>query len=194
MNEHRDWQLVDQARDGDMQAFAALVERYQGPVIHFCERMTGSRQEAEDLAQESFIRVYRHLPRLKQQAKFSTLLFGIARNLALNALRDAKRRGRDKQQSLTQQENPGMEWPVADDTRRPDRGARLAEIETLVEKALKMVSEEHREVLLLREVQGFDYEAIARVLKVRKGTVKSRLARAREQLRERVLELGGAHL
>ena len=172
-----------------MDAFAELVERYQQPVIHFCQRMLGSRQDAEDVAQESFVRVYRYLDRLEPNAQFSTVLFGMARNLTLNYIRDMKRRGRGKTQSLAMEDD--RELAIHDETNRPDRQVRLMEIEQLIDTALGMLSPEHREVLVLRELQGMDYETIARITKSRKGTVKSRLARAREQLKARVTELGG---
>ena len=184
MSDADDWALVVRARDGDMAAFAALVRRYQGPVIHFCQRMCGSLPDAEDLAQEVFVRLYRHLGRLEPQARFSTVMFGIARNLALNHLRDSGRRGRGRTEAL---EGIALALPAAD---RPDALARVAETEALVAAGIEKLSEEHREVLLLRDVQGLDYEAIAGVVGCQKGTVKSRLSRAREQLRLVLTEMG----
>jgi len=189
MNPVADWDLVARARSGDMNAFAELVDRYQAPLIHFCQRMVGSHEDAEDLAQDSFIRVYRYLDRLQPNAKFSTALFGMARNLTLNYLRDANRRGRGRTQSLTFEDNTVM--ALEDHRRRPDRMAQTNEMDNLIERALALVSPEHREVLVLRELQGMDYEAIGQVIQCKKGTVKSRLARAREQLRKRLKELGG---
>ena len=180
-----DWDLVARAQADDMDAFAELVRRYQGPVMRFCGRMTGSAQDAEEIAQDSFVRVYRHLHRLTPQAKFSTFLFGVARNLTLNFMRDAKRQGRGSSENLESLA------PVPDDALRPDRAARLQEIGSMIERGIAMLSPEHREIIVLREINGMDYDAIAGVLKCRKGTVKSRLARAREQLRCHVLAMGG---
>lgn len=184
MSDADDWALVERARGGDMPAFAALVRRYQGPVIHFCQRMCGSLPDAEDLAQEAFVRLHRHLGRLQPKARFSTVMFGIARNLALNHLRDSGRRGRGKIDSL---DNISLSLPDSD---RPDALARVSEMEALVTRGIEKLSEEHREVLLLRDVQGLDYEQIAAVVQCQKGTVKSRLSRAREHLREVLTELG----
>ena len=192
MSEPSDWELVALARSGDDQAFARLVRRYEQGVVAFCQRMVGSRDDAEDLAQDSFIRVYRYLDRLRPEAKFSTALFGMARNLTLNFLRDTGRRGRGKTRSLTRED--ATQQPVHDEANNPGHRARLREIESLIEQALERVSPEHREVLVLRELNGLDYDAIAAVTKCRKGTVKSRLARAREQLRIQLLELGGDEL
>ncbi len=189
MSDRSDWELVARARSGDAESFAELVRRYQRPLIHFCRRMTGSQEDAEDVAQESFVRVYRYLHRLRPDARFSTVLFGMARNLTLNFLRDAGRRGRGVTRSLTGADE--SDGPVEDDGRRPDRSARRREIEEWIERGLEELSPEHREILVLRELQGMDYDTLARVLKCRKGTVKSRLARAREQLRARIQEWGG---
>ncbi len=188
MNDVSDWELVARSRAGDMNAFAVLVRRYQTPVMQFCYRMVGSAQDAEEVAQESFVRVYRHLHRLEPQAKFSTLLFGIARNLALNMVRDAKRRGRGQAEPLDAFDHD------AGAAARPDREARLHELEALIERGMELLSEEHREILLLREVTGMDYDGIAKAIRCRKGTVKSRLARAREALRVQVMRLSGDEL
>ena len=186
--ERRDWELVAMAQTGDQQAFAELVRRYQRPVVHFCRRMVESHEEAEDIAQDCFVRLYRTLPRLRKRARFSTVLFGIARNLTLNAIRDAKRRGRHQAAPLGNRPVPGAALD------QPGRRARAREIESTLETAIAALTPGHREVLLLREVHGLDYAAIARVLHCRKGTVRSRLARAREQLRLRLIELGGEDL
>lgn len=155
MSEVSDWELVAQARTGNMDAFAALVRRYESPLVHFCLRMAGSLEDAQDIAQDSFVRVYRYLDRLRPDAKFSTVLFGMARNLTLNFLRDSGRRGRGITQSLTRDDE--TDQLVTDEDHRPDRRARLSEIESLIERALGMVTPEHREVLILREIQGMDY-------------------------------------
>lgn len=189
MSNHSDWELVARASDGDMDSFTELVRRYERPIVHFCQRMVLSREDAEDIAQESFVRVYRYLPRLTPSAKFSTLLFGIARNLALNFIRDAGRRGRGKTFSLGEQEGT-----IEDTGYRPDRLARLSEINSLIEQGMAMLSPKHREVLILRELKGLDYGSIAEIVKCRKGTVKSRIARAREQLRLHMERLGGENL
>jgi len=173
-----DWELVAQARDGNLEAFAELIRRYQTPVMQFAYRMVGSAEDAEEIAQDSFVRVYRHLNRLEPKAKFSTFLFGVARNLALNFLRDAKRGGRDVTQLLE------ANAPIGSNAERPDRTARLREMESAIERGLQLLSDEHREVLVLRELNGLDYETIAQICTCKKGTIKSRLARARDQLRQ----------
>lgn len=190
LNEKSDWDLVALVQAGELAAFSEIVARYEKPLVHFCKAMVGNQEDAEDLAQDCFIRIHRYIQRLRPRAKFSTVLFGFARNLTLNFLRDMKRRGRGKTISSDAEEERGSSVAV-DNLRRPDKEARLREIESIIEAAMDKLSVEHKEVLVLREFQGMDYETIAQIVKCAKGTVKSRLARAREQLRKRVLELGG---
>jgi len=185
VNDDSDWLAVARAQAGDEAAFAELVRRHQNRIVQFCYRMTGSAQDAEDLAQECFVRLYRHLHRITPQAKFSTLLFGIARNLALNAVRDSRRR----LQTVV---------PALDSTReiqgagkRPDELVHLKELDDAIRRGMEALSPAHREILVLREFNGLDYDAIARVIRRRKGTVRSRLARAREQLRACIEKAGG---
>jgi RNA polymerase sigma-70 factor, ECF subfamily len=192
MSENSDWELVAMANDGDMNAFTELTQRYQRPIVHFCQRMVKSREDAEDIAQESFVRVFRYLDRLTPSAKFSTLLFGISRNLTLNFIRDAGRRGRGVTYSINEDET--QERILVDESLRPDKTARLNEIESMIDEGLAMLSPKHREVLVLRELNGLDYNTIAEIVKCRKGTVKSRIARAREQLRKNMESLGAEHL
>jgi RNA polymerase sigma factor (sigma-70 family) len=185
MTEDGDWNLVRRAQAGETAAFATLVRRYQAPVVRFCERMTGSLSDAEDIAQEAFVRMYRHLPKLEERAKFSTLLFGITRNLTLNYLRDDSRRGRGR--SIPAELAPLEARP----SQQPMHQARQGEMQEILQRALARLSSAHREILLLREVEGMEYDAIAQTLQCERGTVKSRLARAREQLRLAIIEMGG---
>lgn len=182
-----DWELVTEARSGDLAAFETLVQRYQEPVVRFCSRMTGSREDAEDIAQDSFVRLYQTLHRLKPKAKFSTYLFTIARNRTLNHLRDGRSRGRDKAVPLE-------ETSLAVGGPSGAYSARRNEITAFVDRALERLSADHREVIVLRELEGMDYESIAAIIGCRPGTVKSRLARGREQLRQHLLEMGALDL
>jgi RNA polymerase sigma-70 factor (ECF subfamily) len=182
MDDREDWSLVALAQRGDMDAFAALVRRYQRPVINFCFRMVNSWEDAEDMAQETFVRVYRYLNRLEPRAAFRTVLFGMARQITLNRLRDEKRRGAKAQVALD-----GVPEKAATAVQLPPDCVELA---SLLEEGLSALAPLHREVLLLREKHGFEYAEIAEVLQIPVGTVRSRLARARDELR-RWLEAKG---
>ena len=130
------------------------------------------------------MRVHRYLPQLRPEAQFTTALFSIARNLTLNFLRDSGRRGRGHFEPVT---SAARQKSVADS---PDVRARKNEINEFVARAIGELAPDHREVLLLRELQGMDYDTIAGVVQCPRGTVKSRIARAREQLRIRLSEAG----
>lgn len=173
MRERRDDECVALYRQGDMRAFEELVRRYQDRVYRFVLRMIGSREESLDLAQETLLKAFQGLPRWRPQAQFSTWLFQIARNTAIDALRRRKL----------------VEYvPIGDDVDLPDQGLSPESQLQLVQRcrnlqaALLRLSPEHREVLLLREVEEMAYDEIAETLGLPEGTVKSRLARARLEL------------
>ncbi len=185
MSPVEDWDLALQAARGDRDAFAVLVRRYQKPVIHFCFRMTGSMPDAEDIAQETFINLYRSLGRLRQESAFPTVLFCYARNATLNHLRGAGRLQRRLSAFIKEgeSEDSGAE--------QPDRRAQSRDIAVLLEEGIAALTPEFREVLVLREFEGLDYQRIAKVIACPVGTVRSRLARAREHLREYLTRIYG---
>jgi RNA polymerase sigma-70 factor (ECF subfamily) len=157
-----DPRVLARARAGDIGAFEALVREYQADVWRFAYHFTRDRQLAEDVTQESFLRAYRFLRTFRGDSKFTSWLFRIARNCAMDAIR--RRAG---QQS---REHPLPLGP-------PDPEAR-AELHA----ALSSVSAEHREPFLLIEVFGLSYQEAADVLNIRVGTVKSRMHRARHAM------------
>jgi len=175
-----DWELARHAAAGDNNAFTALVRRYQKPIIHFCYRMTGSLPDAEDIAQEAFINLYRSLGRLRQASAFSTVLFCYARNAAMNHLRAAGRLRRRLAAFEQAQGDPGAR------AARPDDTARAEELSAVLEAGVSVLAAEYREVFVLREFQRLNYQAIAKIVGCPVGTVRSRLARAREQVRAHV--------
>ena len=171
-----------------MDAFTEIVQRYQKPVMHFCYRMIGSRPDAEDVAQETFIRLYKALGRLRPDHPFTTALFTIARNATLNHLRG---RGRhQRRMAALKQEQKGLDSTL----NQPDRKAQAQDITAALEKALAALPPEYKEALVLREYQGFDYQHIATILACPVGTVRSRIARAREQIRQQLLAYGESAL
>lgn len=180
-----DWDLARDAAAGDKDAFAALVNRYQKPVIRFCYRMAGSRADAEDVAQETFVNLYRSLGRLRREYAFSTVVFCYARNAMLNHLRGAGRRHRHLQAFQREQAGTASAAP------RPDHRAQAADAAAMLEAGMAALPPEFREVFILREFQGVDYQGIADIVGCPVGTVRSRLARAREQLRAHLADVYG---
>ncbi len=176
-----DLELVRGSQRGDEAAFAELVRRHQQPVFRFCVRILKNAEDAEDIAQETFVQAYRNIGRFRPKAKFSTWLFTIARNLSLNLIRDEKR-GRRIMVSVDD-ENAGVNL-VADAARRPDRQAAGGETSELVRAAIDKLMPAHKTIIVLRDLEGLSYDEIAEVMKCRAGTVKSRLSRARQHLKE----------
>src|SRR5688500_6391234 len=165
---------------GEERAFSELVERYQTRLLNFIYRTIGDREKAEDLVQEVFIRVYRHLHRFDRSKKFSTWAYTIASNLAKNELRNRSRSPLVLFQTI-QGTSDEEDRPVQfeDTTSRPDDMYRKRHLRELVEQTVAQLPEHHRQVFVLRELEGKSYEEIAEITDCNLGTVKSRLNRAR---------------
>jgi len=170
---------------GEERAFQELVERYQGRLLNFVYRTIGDREKAEDLVQEVFIRVYRHLHRFDRSKKFSTWIYTIASNLAKNELRNRSRNPLVLFQTIKknwQDEDRPLQFE--DPTSRPDDLYRKRHLRELVEQTVALLPEHHRQVFVLRELEGKSYEEIAEITDCNLGTVKSRLNRARNSSAE----------
>ena len=165
---------------GEERAFQELVQRYQTRLLNFIYRTIGDRERAEDLVQEVYIRVYRHLHRFDRSKKFSTWIYTIASNLAKNELRNRSRNPLVLFQTIKknwQDEDRPLQFEDA--TSRPDDLYRKRHLRALVEDTVAKLPEHHREVFVLRELEGKSYEEIAEITDCNLGTVKSRLNRAR---------------
>ena len=173
--------LVTAFLAGDERAFGELVERYQTRLLNFVYRTIGDRERAEDLVQEVFIRVYRHLHRFDRSKKFSTWAYTIASNLAKNELRNRSRNPLVLFQTLgkTNREDDDRPLEFEDSSTRPDDLYRKRHLRALVEDTVAQLPEHHRQVFVLRELEGKSYEEIAEITDCNLGTVKSRLNRAR---------------
>lgn len=175
-----DGQVVQSFLDGESRAFTELVVRYQTRLLNFIYRTIGDRERAEDLVQEVFIRVYRHLHRFDQAKKFSTWIYTIASNLAKNELRNRSRNPLVLFQTIKKQwDADHRPLQFEDSSSRPDDLYRRRHLRELVEKSVAQLPEHHRVVFVLRELEGKTYEEIAEITGCNLGTVKSRLNRAR---------------
>jgi RNA polymerase sigma-70 factor (ECF subfamily) len=165
---------------GEERAFQELVERYQTRLLNFVFRTIGDRERAEDLVQEVFIRVYRHLHRFDRSKKFSTWIYTIASNLAKNELRNRSRNPLVLFQAIRRPwQDDDRPLQFEDSTARPDDLYRKRHLRELVETSVAQLPEHHRQVFVLRELEGKSYEEIAEITGCNLGTVKSRLNRAR---------------
>jgi RNA polymerase sigma-70 factor (ECF subfamily) len=183
-----DHALLEATRLGDEAAFAELVGRYRNQIINFVYRMTNDYDGASDLAQETFVRVYKAMDRYKTTHAFSTYIYRIATNLAISELRKRKRR---RVVSLTGffQGKDGVE-PVEFDPpdKQPLQDAAMIgdERRNAVARAIATLPDKYRAPLVLRDVEGLGYEQIAKILETSEGTIKSRISRARGLLRDKL--------
>ncbi len=181
-----DIRLMLRVRDDDQQAFAALVEAYQHRLVAVLFHLLRHKDEAEDLAQEVFLRVYRSRKEYHPQAKFSTWLFTIANNLALNALR---RRQRKPTVNLEVHESGPLgprpqENLVYDRQAGPEARLDHRELAAMIQQALEKLNERQRMAVVLNKFEDMSYQEIADVMQMSTKAVKSLLSRARTQLRE----------
>ena len=180
-----DSEVVQAFLDGDQRAFGELVRRYDNRLVNFVYRTVGDRERAQDLVQETFVRVYRHLERFDQSKKFSTWIYTIASNLAKNELRNRSRNPLVLFQTIKQNwdaDHRPLEW---EDTQyKPDDLYRKRFLKEKVDEAVAQLPEHHRIVFVLRELEGKSYEEIAEITSTNLGTVKSRLNRARNSFAE----------
>lgn len=177
-----DAEVVAAYLNGDAHAFDELVERYQRRLLNFVYRTIGDRERAEDLVQEVFIRVHRHLHRFDQTKKFSTWIYTIASNLAKNELRNRSRNPLVLFQTIKKNwEADHRPLQFEDHHYRPDDLFRKRHLRELVEWSVDQLPEHHRVVFVLRELEGKTYEEIAEITHCNLGTVKSRLNRARHR-------------
>ncbi len=179
--------LMLRVKEGDREAFDALVEKYKQPVMNLAYRTLGDLNEAEDLAQQVFLQVYKAADRYEVAAKFSTWLFTIARNLSLNEIR---RRTRHPAESMDQPATEGEEGPQRQiqDTKNysPPDAVLHAELEDKIQEALAELPEKQRTAILLCRQEDLSYEDISRVLKCSVSATKSLIHRGREALKERL--------
>lgn len=173
--------LISRARGGDRDAFGALVEQYRDNVYRLAYRMCGNAYDADEAAQEAFVAAWRALPNFRGDAKFSTWLYRLTTNAAIDVMRREKRH---------QTVGDGEKMELADDADSPQETVERTEQQEAVQKALATLSEEYREVLLLRYMEELDYAEIADVLQLPSGTVKSRINRAKAALKAALLKSG----
>ena len=178
-------ELARRAAGGDEDAFAQLVGLHEKKVYGLALRMCGNPEDAADAAQEAFLAAWKGLPRFRGEAGFSTWLYRLTSNAAIDHLRRVKRQ---RWEVSLDGGGPGLD--AVDDAPSPQAQAEETELREAVAEGLSMLSEDHRQALLLRELRGLSYEEIASELRVDLGTVKSRISRARGSLRKILVKNG----
>jgi RNA polymerase sigma-70 factor, ECF subfamily len=185
-----DSSLVREFISGNDEAFTQLVTRYKNSIINYLNMMVGDYDTAADLSQETFLRVYRNIGRYSNIYQFSTWIYRIATNLAIDEMRYRKRRGRVFYNNILgnrpslENDSPGFE--IKDVRRGPGDEMLRKESSQILGDAIRSLPEKYRTAFIMKEVQELPYEAIAEVLKCSAGTIKSRLHRARELLQRKL--------
>lgn len=172
---------IAQAKQGDADAFAHLVTAYETSVYRLALRMCGNAHDAEEAAQEAFVSAWKGLPSFRGESKFSSWLYQLTTNACLDLLRREKRHRAavplDEQAELSSED-------------MPQRAAENAELRDTLQAALRELSDDHRQIFLLRQMRQLSYDEIGALLGLEAGTVKSRLSRAKKQLRQILLQKG----
>ena len=181
-------ELVRAAQGGDESAFEELVRTYEKKIYHLSLRMCNNQEDALEIAQETFLSAWRGLRFFRGDSSFSTWLYRLASNAAIDFLR---REGRQSALSGLSLDDESLRLDPPDSpAASPHAHLERKELRAALEMGLMALSAEHRQILLLRELQGMSYEEIAGVLDLDLGTVKSRIARAREKLRKYLIQSG----
>ena len=182
-------EIIEKVRQGDTQAFEVLVERYQTKVYNLALRMCGNEDDAFDLAQDAFIRAWKSLGSFQFESAFSTWLFRLTSNLCLDYLRAKKRRAAISL-TMSGEEDEQAQLDVPDPAMTPEEAVLASEDKAILMEAINSLSADYRQIITLRAINDLSYAEIAKVLQIQEGTVKSRLSRARAELKNKLLQIG----
>jgi len=178
-------ELVRAAAGGDESAFSELVRIYENKAYHLALRMVSNPEDAYDVAQDAFLSAWRGLPSFRGESGFSTWLYRLVSNAAIDHLRRTKH-----QRGNVSLDDEELNLDAPDDSPTPQEAAEENDLKQAVAAGLRELSDDHRTVLVMREVQELSYEEIAESLQLDLGTVKSRISRARTHLRKILLQSG----
>lgn len=180
---HNEQLLLERAKAGDVAAFEKLIEVYQKKIFNLAYRMTGNFDDAGDMAQEALVRIFKSIANFKEQSSFSTWVYRITTNVCLDELRKKKNK---KVYSLDEEihaEDGEIQRQIMSNDPLPDEIAEKEELKRIVNSAINSLPEEQKIVITLRDLQGLSYDEISEVLDCPVGTVKSRINRARQALK-----------
>lgn len=180
---------VQEARQGDLQAFDYLMGKYQSRIYALLYNMTSNKEDAEDLLQEVFLKAYKALPRFKGKSSFYTWIYRIGVNTAINYVKKRKKRqGLSLDHlDLAVERDPALVQLASQET--PDRNLGLKELQKKLNSALQTLSEKHRTVVIMHDIQGMPHHEIGEILGISSGTVRSRLFYARQQLQSQLTDI-----
>lgn len=179
-------ELIKKCKKGDREAFNRLFEIYQSQVVNIAYGMLSDREDAYDASQEVFVRVYKNIGSFKEEASFNTWLYRIIANVCSDILR--KRQKNSKVISISNMSDEENDMELPDDAPTPEENMELTERQRIVKNAISQLRDEYRIVITMCDIEDMSYDAIANMLGVPKGTVKSRINRARNALKKILIE------
>jgi len=177
--------LLKKSKKGNIESFEQLISAYQKKVYNIALKIVGNHEDASEMAQEVFIKVFKSIGQFKEESSFSTWIYRITTNVCLDEVRKSK--NKIKMLSIDEDLNVGegeIKRQFYDSSRLPEISAERNEMRKVLNQAILSLSFEHRIAVVMRDIQGFSYEEIAKTMKCPEGTVKSRINRARNELRE----------
>jgi len=175
--------LIKRIKTGDMDAFSQLVSAYEKKAINYAYRMLNDASDAEDAAQEAFLKVFDKIDTFREKSTFSTWFYTVLNNVCLDILRKRSRTADTVSINQTSSDDDEYELQLEDNSPGPYEQLQKNEAQRLLQEAIAQLSDEHRTIIIMRDINGFEYEEIAKITGVSLGTVKSRLSRARLALR-----------
>jgi len=191
----RERRLIRRLKQRDEDAFREMMETYQQQVYNVVFRMLGNHEEAQDLAQEVFVTVFKAIDSFRGDSKFSTWIYRIAANHCKNRYKYLARRRFHAAEPLDEQADRasagrqgGVALPLQEQISEPDKLLEGKRLETAIQQAMEALEQEHRLLIVLRDIQGLSYQEITTITQLAEGTVKSRLHRARMALKDRLKE------
>ncbi|MFV0313919.1 MAG: RNA polymerase sigma factor [Anaerotignum sp.] len=187
--ELEDKQFISKAKQGDMAAFEELILQHEKMVYNVALRMMNHSEDAKDISQEVFIKAYRNISNFDERSTFSTWIYRITTNTCIDEMR--KRKGKQTFSLDNEFEGEESSWKreVADDADTPEKSLLKKEEKNEILMAMEGVSEEYKMVFILRDIQGLSYEEISDILDLTLGTVKSRISRARKNIKEEIYKI-----
>lgn len=189
MTDHKERDLIQKAKQGDMLAFEELILKHEKIVYNVALRMMNHSEDAKDISQEVFLKAYKNIGNFDERSQFSTWLYRITHNTCIDEMRKRKGKQSYSLEEELENEDGSMQRQIADESDTPEESLLREEQKSEILQALDQLSEEHKAAVVLRDVKGLSYEEISEILELSLGTVKSRISRARNQLKTEILKI-----
>ena len=189
MTDHREKELIAKAKQGDMLAFEELILKHEKIVYNVALRMMNHSEDAKDISQEVFLKAYKNMKNFDERSMFSTWLYRITTNTCIDEMRKRKGKQSYSLEEELENEEGSMQRQIADEGETPEESLLREERKSELLQALDTLSEEHKAAVILRDIRGLSYEEVAEIVDLPMGTVKSRISRARNQLKNEILKI-----